>query len=156
MRTFSYTFSNGLTTHFHYDPTPQSPGRCVTSITGPQGFSHWHEFLDALLGVYSFHARQTGEAFAVRWTLPSGRQFCFQASRDKPLKTISPDTPPAFCPERIRAQIAAKFTPGRMAELVEKLPEEVQKEVIKTYFVSRPTKRNQRITVEKPKPKPNL
>jgi hypothetical protein len=154
MRIFTCTLSNGNTMYFHYDPNPQSPGGCVTMFTGEQDFSRLNEFLDAMLGIYSFHARQTGKAFTVKWSLPSGRKFCFEASPDKTLKTVSPDTPPTFCPEQIRAQIAAKITPERMAELVGKLPEEGQRKVVRTYFAPRPTKRSQRITVEKAKPKP--
>ncbi len=154
MRIFTCTLSNGNTIYFHYDANPQTLGRCVTEISGDQNFSCFNEYLDNLLGIYSFHARRIRKSFTVRWTLPSGRQFHFEASPDKPLKTVSPDTPPAFCPERIRAQIAAKITPERMAELVGKLPEEGQREIVKTYFAPRPTKRSQRITVEKPKRKP--
>lgn len=150
MRTFAHTLSNGGTILIHYNPNPSSPGKCVTELTGEQNFSCWNELLDALLGIYEFHARQTGQSFDLSWSLPSGRQMHFTVSPDKPARTASPDKPPAFSPEDIRAQIAAKLSPELLAKAIGSLPEENANEIIRTYFTPRPTKRSQRITIQKP------
>lgn len=150
MINYDFKLSDGKTVIFHYNPDAPDPKKCITEYSGNLNFGSWPEVLDGLLTIYDHHARSTGKSFVLRWKLKSGREIAYSISPHRKAQPISPQEPEPTSPDEIRARIAAKLSPELLAEAIGSLPMENAKEIIRTYLTPHPTKRIQRINIQKP------
>lgn len=149
MINYEIKLSDGRILTVHYDPDAADPKKCIKEYSGDLDLGKWPEVLDGLLKIYDLHAKNTGKSFELRWALKSGREIAYSISPARKAQPISPQEPEPISPEKIRAQIAARLSPELLAEAIGSLPMESANEIIRTYLTPRPTKRSQRINIQK-------